>query len=180
MYGSTTDPITAAYLAHAGELQRFAAAKVRDPEAAEDIVHEAYLRLAIECKAGRRPQNTRAWLYRVAANEIISRGRRATTAARHAPALQAPTTLVESPEARYLSRERAAAIREAMRRANPGGSHGLVLAAQGYSGREIARALGRSELASRAAMHRARTVVRRHLAADPAWNPPSPMLAQPG
>lgn len=168
MYGSMADAITAAYEAHAGELHRFATAKVRDPEAAEDIVHEAYLRLAIECKAGRLPDNARAWLYRVAGNEIISRGRRATTAARHASTQLPPQTDDESPESRYLSVESATRLNSALRLASPRGRRGLVLAAEGYSGREIARDLGRSEVATRALLHRARRAVRRHLAADDA------------
>jgi RNA polymerase sigma-70 factor (ECF subfamily) len=169
MYGSATDSLTAAYEAHSGELQRFAAAKVRDREAAEDIVHEAYLRLAIEHRAGRFPDNPRAWLYRVTANEIVTRARRAATAARHLADQPRAGIDEESPERWYLAVERGARIGSALQHATPRAQRGLLLAAEGYSGREIAARLGGTELATRALMCRARKTVRRELAEDSTW-----------
>jgi RNA polymerase sigma-70 factor (ECF subfamily) len=166
MYGSTTDAISVAYHAHASELHRFATAKVRDSATAEDIVHEAFLRLAIESKAGRFPANPRAWLYRVAFNAIVSRGRRAAVAARHATTQQIRIAVDDTPETRYLEIERGLRIGSAMRMASPQGRSGLVMAAEGYSGREIAIALGRNETATRTLMHRARKVIRQRLADD--------------
>ena len=169
MYGSTTDSLRAAYEAHAGELQRFAAARVRNPEAAEDVVHEAYLRLAIEHRAGRYPDNPRAWLYRVTANEIVSRARRAATAAKHLADQPDGFIDEESPERRYLSRETAIRLGSALRLANPRGRLGLVLAAEGYTGREIAQRLGGTELATRALLCRARKNIRRELGDEGTW-----------
>lgn len=47
--------------------------------------------------------------------------------------------------------------------AGPDARTGLILAAQGYSGREIAEVLGRSEAATRTLMCRARRDIRREL-----------------
>lgn len=166
MYGSTTNAISTAYEAHAEELRRFASARVRETQAAEDVVQEAYLRLAIESRAGRFPHNPRAWLYRVTSNTIISRGRRATTAARIASTHPTRVTDDVSPESRYLSAEGTAELATAMLAASPRGRQGLVMAAEGYSGREIAVALGRSEVATRALLCRSRATVRQRLAVE--------------
>jgi RNA polymerase sigma-70 factor (ECF subfamily) len=166
MYGSTTDAISAAYTSHAAELHRFTAAKVRDAATAEDIVHEAFLRLAIESNAGRFPDHPRAWLYRVAWNVIVSRGRRATIAARHAARDRLEAVVAETPECRYLAMESRLQIESALMEASPRARRGLVMAAEGYSGREIALALGRKEPATRALIHRARKAVRRRLEDD--------------
>jgi RNA polymerase sigma-70 factor (ECF subfamily) len=167
MYEPATDVVSTVYEAHVAELQRFATAKVRDPAAAEDIVHDAFLRLAIESRAGRFPENPRAWLYRVAFNLIVSQSRRAATAARHG-AQELDRMVDESPESTYLTLESAIHLHAAMATVSQPGRRGLMMAAVGYSGREIATALGRNEPAARALLHRARKVIRHHLiSADP-------------
>src|SRR4051812_23816277 len=67
-----------AYAVHAAPLTRRLTAQMRDPAAAEDLVHEAFLRLATEIRAGRTPDNVGGWLYRVTANLVASRGRHAS------------------------------------------------------------------------------------------------------
>src|SRR5215211_4492638 len=69
-----------AFEAYSGELFSFLRRGTRDQAAAEDLLQDAFLRLAQEIAAGRSPDNVRAWLYRVAANLIISRARRRKTA----------------------------------------------------------------------------------------------------
>jgi DNA-directed RNA polymerase specialized sigma24 family protein len=84
--------VTAIYDSHQRELFTFALRGCRDREAAEDLVHEAFVRLVVEVDAGRTPRSIRAWLYRVVANLAVSRGRRATVAERQLGALLAGQT----------------------------------------------------------------------------------------
>src|SRR5262245_48761616 len=70
------------YEAHVRDLNAFARSLVREREAAEDVVAEAYARLVREVHAGRTPDDVRAWLYRVVSNLVMSRGRRRTVAQR--------------------------------------------------------------------------------------------------
>ena len=86
-----------AYDAHHRDLLAFARALVRDPEAAEDLVADAFLRLINEVRAGRAPAETRGWLYRVVANLVVSRGRRLRTAQRFLSRL-VDRRVQESPE----------------------------------------------------------------------------------
>jgi len=155
--------IASIYETHAAELRRFATVRVRDAVAAEDVVQEAFLRLAIEAREGRFPRQPRAWLYRVVLNLIVSAARRAKTSG----AVPMPESYelpdFVTPESHVLARERAVALSVAMEAAGPRARTGIAMAAQGYSGREIAGHLGRSEVAARALMCRARTGIRRAL-----------------
>jgi RNA polymerase sigma-70 factor, ECF subfamily len=162
-----TDPVAAAvaaaYDAYVTEVRRFVARLMRDPVAAEDIVQEAYLRLAIEARADRYPLQPRAWLYRVARNLVISGARRDASARAHL--LPNPDDGIdrETPESRFLASERTRIVELAMRDVGPRGRAGLRMASQGYSGREIAATLGSTELATRALLSRARSNLRRSL-----------------
>ena len=74
--------VVAAWTDHHGEVYAFLVRTTRDPAVAEDLLSEAYLRLTTEARAGRAPDNVRAWLYRVGANLAVSRGRRISAALR--------------------------------------------------------------------------------------------------
>ena len=60
----TTDFVAATYDSHHVELFTFAVRACRDRETAEDLVHEAFVRLIVETEAGRTPMQVRGWLYR--------------------------------------------------------------------------------------------------------------------
>lgn len=154
--------VTEAYQAFAADLRRFVAARTRDGGAAEDIVQEAFVRLEIASQAGRSPTNPKAWLHRVALNLVISRSRHAAVERRQACQL-AVDDVAESPEVMFLSSERGRALGRAMQAISPMGRRSLVLAAQGYTGREIAQVIGLSEGATRTMMCRARNILRREL-----------------
>ena len=154
-----------AYEAYAPGLRRYVAARLRDPAAAEDIVQEAFLRLALESRVRSYPCQPRAWLYRVALNLIVSGARRAATARRKAAEDGSEADVFDSPESQFLTSERRHSLGIAMDAAGPAGRAGLILAAQGFSGREIAEVLGRSEGATRTLLCRARRDVRRKLTA---------------
>ena len=96
----------AAFESFGSELLRFAARRMRDADRAEDIVQEAFLRLATESRAGRYPTNRRSWLYRVVLNLIISEARHAAIARREAGHLQRDVVVTDTPEILYLVSER--------------------------------------------------------------------------
>ena len=157
--------VIAAYEAHARDLNAFARSLVREREAAEDLVAEAYARLVREVHAGRAPDDVRSWLYRVVSNLVMSRGRRRSVAQRFLGRLVDRRT-VESPESRHLRLEVDPALRTAVLALPPDARVALVLAARGASGAEIAAAIGRSEAATRTLLTRARQKVRARLDAD--------------
>jgi len=74
-----------------------------------DTLQETFLRLTTEARAGRAPEQVRAWLFRVASNLAISRARRHATAntymGRYGQA-EHDGMVMDSPEASALRRER--------------------------------------------------------------------------
>jgi len=155
--------LTELYLAHAPGLTRWMTAYTRDTEAAADVVQEAFLRLARELRAGRQPDNAAAWLAQVARNLATSRARRATTATRFAPLLERPAA-PEDPVLAVIAIERANAVHAALADLRPVDRTALILAAQGHHSAEIAVRIGRSELATRTLLCRARHRLRPMLA----------------
>lgn len=151
-----------AFDAHQAELYNFLRRSTRDERAAEDLLQETFLRLTREVDAGRTPEHLRAWLYRVATNLAVSRGRRATTAlawiGQHGR--QASGARVESPEHDVLAREGRTALEAALASLPPDARAALLLSADGFSGEEIAATIGRSHAATRTLLTRARVRVR--------------------
>ena len=152
------------YLQHRGEILAFLIPMTRDPEVAEDILQDTFIRLVREARAGRMPDNVRAWLYRVAANLAISRGRRVATWLRIVPRLL-DRDEPPRPEAEFLQHERDAELHAALGRLRPDGRAALLLAAQGFDGHEVATLIGRSEPATRTLLYRSRIELRRSVEA---------------
>jgi RNA polymerase sigma-70 factor (ECF subfamily) len=157
--------VVAAWADHHAEVYAFLVRTTRDPEVAEDLLSEAYLRLTRETRAGRTPDNVRAWLYRVGANLAVSRGRRLSAAFRGIVRIRstAPSMTTVTPEASYLAREGRAALVGILADLDPGARAALLLASEGFSGAEIAAAIGRSEAATRTLLCRTRMRVRSRL-----------------
>ena len=147
------------YREHAAGLTRWITGMTRDHEAAEDVVSEAFLRLAREIAAGRRPDNPAAWVAQVARHLAISRARRAATATRLAPRLL-DRGVGEDPADLALASERAAAVRTVLQSLPPVERLAIALAAEGVRGPEIADRIGRTPLATRALLCRARRRMR--------------------
>ena len=158
----TADLVAAIYDGHQRELFSFALRSCRDYEAAEDLVHEAFIRLMVEVEAGRAPLNSRAWLYRVIANLAVSRGRRATVAQRQLGALAVDET-VAGPEPAYLRQEQQSGLDTLLGELGADARTALLMAADGFNGMEIAEAIGRSANATRTLMCRARLQLRHQL-----------------
>ena len=154
--------VMAAFDAHHRDLLAFARALVRDAEAAEDVVADAFLRFIHEVHAGRMPSETRAWLYRVVANLVISRGRRLRTAQRFLSRL-VDRRVQESPEQSLAGSEIRRDLLEALAALPIEGRIAIVMASRGSTGQEIATALGKSETATRTILYRARIRLREQL-----------------
>jgi len=146
-----------AYAEHGDALRGFLAGFTRDRTEAEDLLHEAFIRLLTELSAGRSPEHLRAWLFRVAANLATSRARHQGVVQRRSVEL-VRREVVPSPEDELVEREAAGVLTGRLAHLPEHVRVALVLSAHGYSGAEIGRRIGRSELATRSLLcrHRAR------------------------
>lgn len=156
--------LTAIYEERRAEVFAFLVRMTRDREAAEDLLQDTFIRLIREARAGRMPDEVRPWLYRVAANAAISRSRHGAVWHRLLPRL-VDRSDPERPEAEALPVERDRDLHAALAELAPDGRAALLLAAQGFDGRQIAAAIGRTEGATRTLMCRSRVRVRRRLEA---------------
>jgi RNA polymerase sigma factor (sigma-70 family) len=105
------------------------------------------------------PERVRPWLYRAASNAAISRSRRRTSLTRLLPRLLERAEPAR-PEGETLRVERDAELHLALATLEPDGRAALLLAAQGFDGREIAASIGRTEAATRTLMCRSRIKLR--------------------
>lgn len=155
--------VATAFEDYHAELLSFLRRACRDEEAAEDLAQEAFLRLAREVDAGRTPEHIRAWLYRVASNLVVSRARRANTVVdwlrRHGPTALADDR-APSPEEGLLRRERRSELEALMDTLTADARTALLLSGQGFTGVEIAAAIGRSHAATRTLLTRSRINLR--------------------
>jgi RNA polymerase sigma-70 factor, ECF subfamily len=154
--------VGAAYTKHATPLLGRLTRITRDPFAAEDLMQEAFVRLVVEVRAGRVPDDPGAWLNRVGHNLAMSRGRRKSVADRRQGELPLPAD-VPSPEAQAVQAERNRWLCEAVARLGATDRHAIILSANGVGGPEIARSIGRSDAATRTLLCRARTKIRGRL-----------------
>lgn len=158
--------VAEAWAAHHGEIYAFLLRTTRDPEAAEDLLQEAFLRLTREARAKRMPDNARAWLYRVAANLATSRGRHLAAAVRGLARIGRPQPGLPTdnlPEAGFLHREGRDDLVQVLAELDPPARAALLLSSEGFSGAEIAAAIGRTEGATRTLLCRTRLRVRARL-----------------
>jgi RNA polymerase sigma-70 factor, ECF subfamily len=151
-----------AYEEEKQKLAAFAYAMTKDRDVAEDLVQESFVRLLETLGAGRSPDNVSAWLFRVCTNLAMSRGRRLVVAQRF---LRVARPLSDAPPAdvELLRSEMNAALLASLATLSIDAQVALLMAAQGFTGREIAKAIGRTELATRGLMFRSRQKLRDHL-----------------
>jgi RNA polymerase sigma-70 factor, ECF subfamily len=148
-----------------GDLYGFAVAVSRDGSAAEDLVQESFLRLVREHRAGRAPKDARTWLFRVCTNLLRSRFRRWLVAERHR-SLVYSDDVGETTEAAVLRLESRVSVRRALAGLPEEARTALMLTAEGFSGPEVARIIGRSNGATRTLLWRARAELRRSLGGE--------------
>ncbi len=156
------DMLEAIFRAHAAGLRGRLLAMTRDPAVADDLVSEAFIRLATQIRAGRTPDDPPAWLYRVGANLVVSRARRTNVATRAMPGLVRRDD-ARSPEDEVLDRERDLLLHDALGTLQPDDREIVVLAARGYRPEEIATMIGKSGPATRTRLCRARGRLRSSL-----------------
>jgi RNA polymerase sigma-70 factor (ECF subfamily) len=154
-----------AYTAHHEELFSFLCSATRDRDVAEDLLQDLFLRLIRQERSGRLPDAVRPWLYRVASNLVIDRGRRLASGRRWLERLVSPES-AEPADAQLLRREQASTVELALEHVSPEARVALLMSGHGFSGEEIAAAIGRSHNATRSLMSRARVTVRQHLGAE--------------
>jgi RNA polymerase sigma-70 factor, ECF subfamily len=157
--------MTSVYEAHHAALVRRLTAVTRNPDDAEDLAHEAYLRLATEIEAGRGPDDAAAWLHRVGWNLAMSRGRHRSVVDRKLAELPRPASPA-TPDRTAIGRETHAAIEAALAELPDTERQALVLAAQGYRGDEVAASIGRTVGATRTLLCRARSKLRVQLGVE--------------
>lgn len=155
-----------AYERHGPELLGFLVRATRDRQHAEDVLQETFLRLVGEARAGRSPADPRAWLFRVAANQVVSAARRRATVAKWAPFLASRDQHDLSSLEVVIAREARDRVERALVELSADGRTAILLAAHGLGTAAIAAAIGRSELATRSLLCRARLRVRTHLAQE--------------
>lgn len=157
--------VTDAYDRFAAGLYSYVASLTRGGDAAEDIVQEGFMRLVGELRAGRPPDDLRPWLYAVCTNLVASRARRRSIAERWRHVLRPRDDELrdEAAEDTVIRREQNGDMRRALEALPREHRAALLLAADGFSGREIARVLGRSEGATRNILWRSRLALRDRL-----------------
>jgi RNA polymerase sigma-70 factor (ECF subfamily) len=157
------ESVLQAFDAHAGRLRAFALAAVREPETADDLVQETFVRLIGEVRAGRPPEALPAWLFRVCGNLITSRGRRMVVAQRFV-ALLVDRRTSPSPEELTGHAESHRELRDALARLPADARVALLMAANGNSAAEIGEAIGRTAVATATYISRSRVRLRKLLA----------------
>ena len=160
-YGKAAEPfdLGAAYQEHSRMLYPRILAATRDSAVAEDICQEAFVRLLEESRRGTVPDCIGAWLTRVAMNLVISRARHVQVVGRHDALVDRPYA-EPSPEDEVERRDTLRAVQAAMAGLPDSDRAALLMAARGSTGAEIAEELGRTELAARALLCRARARLR--------------------
>lgn len=155
--------VRSAYDTHSARIYGLAISASRDADVAADITQESFLRLLAEVRRGRYPNDAGAWLYRVASNLLLSRGRRLTVARRFAHKVVMPETTAETPESVALGYAEHRALGSALGRLNRLQRAALIMAAQGLTSDEIGAHLGKSSGAIRTVLFRARRQLRRDM-----------------
>jgi RNA polymerase sigma factor (sigma-70 family) len=156
--GAIEAAISAAYLEHRKAVLGYTLRMTRDADVAEDIVHEAYLRLVAVARTGVMPDNIAGWLHRVARNLVIDwarRSRRTWTS----PGPSAHET-DDGPEEIVLDLERDSELHEALAHLPSDARRALLLSGAGYPSTDIAAMIGRSNGATRTLLCRARQQAR--------------------
>ena len=147
------DAFATLYERHQPTIYNFVLGKVIDPQRAEDITSQVFLR-AFQNLSRFRPGSFRGWLYQIARNAVIDSHRRERPAASsdalawHADPDPGPLEHVEQREAREQLHRLIDQLPARQQRI-------VQLRLRGYTGREIAEATGMSMSAVRSAQFRA-------------------------
>jgi len=157
--------VASLYDRHGDELFSYLCRYCGDRDVAEDLLQDTFVRLVREVRAGRTPEQPRAWLYRVGANLAASRGRRISALGRTLRRLRMVES-APSPESGAVAREGRDELLVALAQMPSDARSVLLLSAQGFSGADIAHVMSRSPLATRSLLFRARRALRKQLGGE--------------
>ena len=149
------------YDTYADMIWRFAMSRVRDPERAQDITSQTFVK-AIRSLPGFRPKlqgegtSFPGWLMMIARNTIIDEQRkhRPTADIEH-PGIAPQLAVEATPESIAIQRDEQQRVRAAIAQLNPRQQRMVELRIAGYSGQEIADIMGLSLNGVRTAHSRA-------------------------
>ena len=146
------DDIAEVYRSTYPALVRFLYRKVWDAERAEDLAQEAFARAVVH-----RPENTRGWLFVVAANMARDEARRAAREKRHLTLLKSEPDAVHTvPEDQIDADTQQTRVRAALDQLTPRDREALLLWDAGMSYDEIAAQTGLARGAIGTTLARAR------------------------
>jgi RNA polymerase sigma-70 factor (ECF subfamily) len=149
---------------HRARLERIITNRLRDPEAAADVVSEAFIRLQAKIADGWAPDDAAAWLTRVALNLAASEGRHRQVVSRAAPRLAQPRQ-AEPLEDEVLGRDALAQVARALAGLSRQDQSLVLEAAGGATGAMLGVSHGCSAGDARVRLHRARRRLRDAVAA---------------
>jgi RNA polymerase sigma-70 factor (ECF subfamily) len=159
--------VTTAFELYHGRIVGTLVHVTRDRDLAEDLAAEAFARLARAAAEGRVPDDPCAWLHRVALNLVVDNARRTHVARAFAPRLVDAATPV-GPEEAAIEHDDAARLRSALQALPAEHQAALVMAAEGWTSREIGDRLGRTDVGVRTILSRARRALRMQVVEAPA------------
>jgi RNA polymerase sigma-70 factor (ECF subfamily) len=156
-----------AYDEHHAAIFAFLARSTRDRSLAEKLLQDTYLRLTKQVDPDPAPGKVRSILFRIASNLVIERFSRPPTAhprpGRYGPKIAG--RIDPRSRTRVLSSAPMTDIEQALDGLSVDARVALLLSSEGFTGEEIAAAIGRSAPATRTLLYlgRSRVRVRREL-----------------
>jgi DNA-directed RNA polymerase specialized sigma24 family protein len=143
--------IVSAYEEHHAAIFAFLARSTRDPSLAENLLQDTYVRLPKQVHYDAAPSEVRSALFHIASNLVIEQhGRPPTSGGR----FDRPS------RGRVLTLDATTDIEQALEGLSVDARVALLLSSEGFTGAEIAAAIGRSIPATRSLLYLARSRVR--------------------
>jgi len=162
--GTVDDQLGEAYTLHRDSLHRWLTARTRDPELAEELVQEAFIRLMRTMRSGVQVENPRAWLFHAAGNLMVSHVRHVRVAGRFVP--ESPAYEAASAESVVVAQERMEHLQRVLNRLTTDDRQLLLSTGLGLNGPRLADQAGISQVALRARLCRARRRLREQVELD--------------
>jgi len=154
--------IVSAYDEHHAAVFAFLARSTRDPSLAENLLQDTYIGLTKQVHHDAAPLDVRSALFRIASNLVIERSRRPPTARPwpHRIGPKEDGRIGPQSTTRVLSSAPISDIEQALGGLSVDARVALLLSSEGFTGGEIATAIGRSAPATRTLLFLARSRVR--------------------
>lgn len=155
--------VTRAFAAHSASLHRFATRMTGDPDLAEDLVQDTFVRYS---RCGNAVENERAWLFRVVSNLAISAHRSGSRRLKilWGAAYRLPMgDPAETPDEKYEREELRSLVREALDRLSDRDRTLLLMREEGFTHAEIADAIDSTTKSVGTLLARALNKVAAHL-----------------